>query len=138
MLQKRGKITIKIYCLSFATNICKTKLLKLVDNPTHDLNTNEYKYLPSDMIFRRLLYAALDEGRRNRVALEDERIIETVKRDKLEYELEEMQQELTETKNQLSAMIKLSASFGASPDQIASQLGITRAEEEKEINDLKK
>ena len=90
------------------------------------------------MIFRRLLYAALDEGRRNRVALEDERIIETVKRDKLEYELEEMQQELTETKNQLSAMIKLSASFGASPDQIAAQLGITSEEVEKVINDLKK
>ena len=109
-----------------------------IEFPTHDLNTNEYKYLPSDMIFRRLLYAALDEGRRNRVELEDERIIATVQKDKLEYELEEMQHELTETKNQLSAMIKFSASLGASPDQIAAKLGITRADVEKVINDLGK
>ena len=92
--------------------------------------------------------------------------IQQAEKEDLEYELIEKRQQLDETKgrlaeakdqlkeqqnqlsvakdqlkeqqNQLAAMIKFSASLGASPDQIAAQLGITKAEVEKVINDLGK
>ena len=51
-------------------------------------------------------------------------------------QLSETKCQLTEAKGQLFAMIKFSASLGASPEQIAAQLGIPRAEVEKVINNL--
>ena len=131
------------------------KFLELTEDDDDDSGYN--------VIFRRLLYAASDEQLRGNLDLEDyvERMItiQEAEKEDLEYELKEKQQQLaeakgqlteakgqlseakgqlTETKGQLFAMIKFSASLGASPEQIAAQLGIPRAEVEKVINDLGK
>ncbi|MCR4560200.1 MAG: hypothetical protein K5685_08985 [Bacteroidales bacterium] len=118
-----------------------SKYLELSEDKDDDSGYN--------VIFRRLLYAAADEQLRGNLDLEDyaERLyaIRAAEKEDLEDELKEKNQLLVEQKSQLmeqenqlakkdqqlAAMIKFSASFGATPNQIAAQLNISIDEVKK-------
>ena len=110
-----------------------SKYLELTEDEDEDSGYN--------VIFRRLLYAASDEQLRGNLDLEDyvERMktIQEAEKEDLEYELKETKTQLAEKDNQLSAMIKFSASLGATPDQIATQLSIPISDVESVIKGLK-
>jgi hypothetical protein len=109
-----------------------SKYLELTEDEDEDSGYN--------VIFRRLLYAASDEQLRGNLDLEDyvERMItiQEAEKEDLEYELKETKTQLAEKDNQLSAMIKFSASLGATPDQIAAQLNIPISDVETVIKGL--
>jgi len=106
------------------------KFLELTEDADDDSGYN--------LIFRRLLYAASDEKLRGNLDLEDyaERMwtIQQAEKDDLEYELKETKQLLANQQNQLAASIKMLLSLGASPEQIAAQLGISLEDVEKVTN----
>jgi len=110
------------------------------DSKYLELSEDKDKDSGYNVIFNRLLYAAADEQLRGNLDLEDyaERLhtIREAEKEDLEDELKETKVELSEAKNQLAAMIKFSASLGASPKQIAAQLNIPINEVKTVIKNL--
>ncbi len=110
------------------------------DSKYLELSEDKDKDSGYNVIFNRLLYAAADEQLRGNLDLEDyaERLhtIREAEKEDLEDELKETKVELSEAKNQLTAMIKFSASLGASPEQIAAQLNIPIDEVKTVIKNL--
>lgn len=110
------------------------------DSKYLELSEDKDKDSGYNVIFNRLLYAAADEQLRGNLDLEDyaERLhtIREAEKEDLEDELKETKVELSEAKNQLAAMIKFSASLGASPEQIAAQLNIPIDEVKTVIKNL--
>lgn len=98
-------------------------------------------YSPSDLIFRKLLYAALDKNNKSNLRLEDEmeyeRMIEKKELEALKSDLQYANNKLAEKDNQLAASLKMLSSLGATPDQIAAQLNIPISEVERVIKGLK-
>lgn len=100
----------------------------------------EFHYSPSDLIFRRLLYAAFDKKNQSNLRLEDEmeyeRIIEIKELEELRNELQYANSKLVEKNNQLAAALKMLTSLGATSEQIAAQLNIPITDVETVIKSL--
>lgn len=98
-------------------------------------------YSPSDLIFRKLLYAALDKNNKSNLRLEDEmeyeRMIEKKELEALKSDLQYANNKLAEKDNLLAASLKMLSSLGATPDQIATQLSIPISDVESVIKGLK-